>query len=309
MTRIPTERPRLLPSPRRLALLLLALAGPGAPTLAEEEPPDRLAAALDDLHRDATAAVALAKAQHAAADASLRVSNAALEGARRDRSAAGTQVASEAVQVAEEDRRDADRFVALATKRLADHEAFAARISRASARTPGRGSFALPVEGQVSRISADGKPVTDLATPLRPGETVTTGIGGAARLLLGGGDVDLSLGAGSVIVLLEDADEAIEAALRTGSGRVKKFLETKLKKKFEVRTPSAALAVRGTAYDLEVREGQEVLTVTEGVVEVRPVGGGAPVLVRAGERLTFGGKGPWQGPAPFPPLTPGEGAR
>ncbi len=61
----------------------------------------------------------------------------------------------------------------------------------------------------------------------------------------------------------------------------------------DVATPGAILAVRGTRYGVEVdRDGEAVLTVFEGTVELRPRAAGvAPILVRAGEMAHFGPAG------------------
>jgi ferric-dicitrate binding protein FerR (iron transport regulator) len=264
---------------------------------------------VEELRRGAAVALVQARRRLAVADADLRAGRAALDGARRQHAAAAVEVATEAVAVAEEERRDAERLVALAGRRVVDREALAARFAASAPRVPGHGSFALPLDGQVRRTAADGSPITDPSSPLRPGETVTTGPDGAARLLLGGGEVDASLGAGTVMKLLEEGADGIEAALEQGFAQVRALAKRKLKGKFEVRTPTAICGIRGTAYRLEVREGKEVLTVTEGVVTVRPVGGGGPVLVSAGEQLRFGGTGPWPLPTRIPADPPSAGAR
>lgn len=56
-----------------------------------------------------------------------------------------------------------------------------------------------------------------------------------------------------------------------------------------VRTPGALLAVRGTRYGIEVgRDGLAVLSVFEGIVEVRSPLRPEPLLVRTGEACRFG---------------------
>ncbi len=68
-----------------------------------------------------------------------------------------------------------------------------------------------------------------------------------------------------------------------------------------VATPGAILAVRGTRYGVEVgRDGDAVLTVFEGVVELRPrAPGSSPVLVRGGQMARYGHTGPPRvGPMP-----------
>lgn len=302
--------PLLLPPGLHLrgGLLLLTLIALPAPATGAEEAPDPILTTVVRLRTEAAATVDRARARLATAEADLRVSRAALEGARHEKSAAAAEVAREAVLVAEEEQRDAAKLVALATKRLAERQALADRFEQAGPSGPRTGSFALPLDGPVQRFGSGGRSVSDPAAPLQRGETVTTGSGGAARLLFDGGAVDVGLGSGSIMTLVSETAAGIEATLERGQLQLK-ALVLKNRKKFEVRTPSAICGIRGTAYRLEVGEGREVLTVSEGVVEVRPVSGGEAVLVRAGQRLTFGGAGAWEGPAPLPPAAPPEAAR
>src|SRR5437763_1245278 len=68
-----------------------------------------------------------------------------------------------------------------------------------------------------------------------------------------------------------------------------------------VKTPGALLAVRGTAFDVDVdTAGHTTVDVFEGVVEVRSDLLRQPMLVHPGEETTFGRREPPSAPRPMP---------
>lgn len=65
-----------------------------------------------------------------------------------------------------------------------------------------------------------------------------------------------------------------------------KSLENKIDRRFSVKTPTAVLGVRGTAYTIEIKDLKTVeITVLKGAVEVRPIGGDSPLIVSEGYRV------------------------
>jgi len=75
---------------------------------------------------------------------------------------------------------------------------------------------------------------------------------------------------------------------------------------FELGTPSAVIAVRGTQFELEVSRQQETeVDVFEGVVEVISRHTGASVLVEAGSSTRVGMNTPPETPRPTPEMHPG----
>jgi hypothetical protein len=121
--------------------------------------------------------------------------------------------------------------------------------------------------------------------------------------------VDVQLRESSSLTISEDSENGIELLLKEGFGRIRAVLMHWLKPRFEVRTPTAVLAVRGTEYSLDIRDGREVLSVYEGVVVATPALGGEPVPVKAGEQLSWGRSLPWPPPVRFDPAPGGGGVK
>jgi hypothetical protein len=72
-----------------------------------------------------------------------------------------------------------------------------------------------------------------------------------------------------------------------------------------VKTPGALLAVRGTAYNIEVDDaGKTTLRVFEGIVEVRSEFRKEPMFVPAGQTTNFGRREPPSAPRQMPDRAP-----
>ena len=134
------------------------------------------------------------------------------------------------------------------------------------------------VEGTVEIQSANGgaaRPVTGDAPPvLGPGDTLRTGKDGHADILLDEGG-ELSLAPGSALIL---AEKGVEALLY---GEIRSLV----RRKFEVRTPTCAVAVRGTQFVLREIPGKPTsVVVIDGTVAFSDIKGTKTVLVGAGQQ-------------------------
>ena len=133
------------------------------------------------------------------------------------------------------------------------------------------------VEGDVEIQLAGGEaahPITSDTPPvLRPGDTLRTGLDGRADILLDQGGL-LSLNSGSALVLIEGGYEAL-------SGEIRCFV----RRNFEILTPSARAAVRGTEFVLrEVPGKPTAVVVIDGTVAFSDIKGTKTVLVGAGQQ-------------------------
>ncbi len=141
--------------------------------------------------------------------------------------------------------------------------------------------FMPRIEGTVEIQSAGGgaaRPVTGDTPPiLGPGDTLRTGNDGHADVLLNEGGL-LSLDSGSSLVL----SEAGAAVLFKGEIRCRVRW---MKRMFEVRTPEAVIADRGTQFVVREIPGKpSSVVVIEGTVAFSDIKGQKTVLVGAGQQ-------------------------
>jgi ferric-dicitrate binding protein FerR (iron transport regulator) len=134
------------------------------------------------------------------------------------------------------------------------------------------------IEGAVEILSASGgaaRPVTGDTPPvLGPGDTLRTGKDGHADILLDEGGM-LSLDSGSALILVEKANEV----LLYGE------ILSRVRRKFEIRTPSAVCGVRGTEFVLREIPGKPAsVVVLDGTVAFSDIKGEKTVLVGAGQQ-------------------------
>lgn len=279
-----------------LLLLTLGLAG-GAAQAADAL--DRAIAYAESQQTQALGAVAAAERAVAEAQADLRVVRGVEADARRARDPAAIRVATEAAQQVQalegenlRNLRLARSVLDIRVKTLANLRSWTSADRRPRA-------LMVADSGQVRHITPGGYEPPDLP-PLRAGDTVKTGPDGRARLFLSGGDGEVALGANSSYTLSkDDAAGNFEAQLEAGMMRLRALIKNKAKK-FEVRTPSAAMSVRGTDYSASVSAAGTVVKVYSGEVAVTPAAGGAEVLLKAGEQLSVPVQGPWPAPQPLP---------
>lgn len=289
------------------ALLSAVLLLCGATSATASGMDDRAIGYAKALHERAVLDVERARARLATAESDLRFAREALSAARGAKDGEAVRVASEAVQVAEDEHRQAERLLQLARKRVADRERTLLELRRASARKD-KDSLLVPVDGSVRRVGTGGTDMTDPAVPVGAGQSIITGGDGSARLFLAGGDVDIHVYPSSSLSVERDDPEGLMLSMEKGLARLKARIG-KWSRRFEVRTPAAILAVRGTDFSVDRRAGRGTLHVYEGVVAATPRGQGEPVLVKAGEMLVMEGESAWSPPRPFDPATREENGK
>lgn len=100
----------------------------------------------------------------------------------------------------------------------------------------------------------------------------------------------ISLPDGSRLTL--DTDSAVDVAFSAGrrtlalaKGRALFDVESDPSRPFEVRAGDSWVVALGTRFDVRIDPGQVRVTLFEGRVAVSPIGGGAPVQLKAGEQF------------------------
>lgn len=261
---------------QNLAVLLIlsatALAQTGKTDLPSQQPPNPpyLATVNNWLQAEAADARRAQAVNQNTLDACLALQ----DKARNTNKAAALAAAQRAVNTAEE---------VLRKNRLREQRALKAiswvgRLRQEANSSTRVAGFMPRVEGSVEIQSASGgaaRPVTGNTPPiLEPGDTLRTGKDGHANVLLDEGGL-LSLDSGSALILAEKGAEA----LLYGE------ILCKVRRKFEVRTPAAAIAVRGTEFLLRQIPGKPAsVVVIDGTVAFSDIKGEKTVLVAAGQQ-------------------------
>lgn len=217
---------------------------------------------------------------------------------RESRDTAAIAIASEAVIEASRGVQDARVLVDRANALLARRERQLSEVKVLGdtyKSVPGglRGAM-LALEGDVKVLDRNGQAVTDLFKQMQAGNRVVTGKDGRARLFLSGGDANALLEPGSEFVITEDSlDAGFFAELKMGIVKIHKKTKA-YAKKFEVRTPVAILAVRGTEFSIQVLPDGTRAGVIEGVVVFTPTQPDVePTELRAGEQREWTRAGGW----------------
>lgn len=194
-------------------------------------------------------------------------------------------VIREAVAVSEQGVIEAKNLLKRATVLLSRQENTITAIKKFAAENNNK-ALVIPVEGKVRRVAANGVGYSsdEITGPLRAGDRVEVGPGSSARLFVADGNAEIALSQNSNLILgRTQADDSFEALLTEGFGRIKVKANHFLKKKFEVRTPNAAVAVRGTDFSVQSTPTLTRVEVFESIVYVSPIHGGHGVEVHAGE--------------------------
>jgi len=143
--------------------------------------------------------------------------------------------------------------------------------------------------------AAPGTPA-EAATLLHSGDTIRTAAASQARFFLADGHSQLAVDENTVLTY---GDNGQRTTLELLQGRIRLAIE-KWAKSFEVHTPTAICAVRGTRFSVAHGGSEAAATevrVMEGVVEVRPLQtDAAAIAVPAGMRLLLLLDGRVQGP-------------
>ena len=162
------------------------------------------------------------------------------------------------------------------------------------------------LNGTVTRTSKGKKTELDPNTPVRPGDRINTGLNGFVEIFSTDGN-RVQLDKNSEYMFVKQGKDLSIYKLRTG--RIRQIVtQVKLMpargkilmmRRTTVRTPNAAVAVRGTSFQLEVEKKNTTVTVLDGEVELSPNRGKKKVKVKKGETATIDAKGKITGPEPF----------
>jgi ferric-dicitrate binding protein FerR (iron transport regulator) len=223
-------------------------------------------------------------------EAELRIARDIERDALRLGDRAALAVARDAIAEGELGLKEANLLLARAQSLLAQRERTQESL-RARLRTgAARGGVVVTDGGDVQRYTADGATVNDPTGPLRAGETVRTGRDGSARLFLSEGRGQAQLAAESEFTVTED-DGLHDFIGELKQGMVRLLAHLSKKERFEVRTPSAVCAVRGTDFAVENSGEQTRVRVFSGVVAVTSIANGKTIEVTSGHQWTSGEQG------------------
>jgi ferric-dicitrate binding protein FerR (iron transport regulator) len=249
--------------------------------------PGERAVAWAESQRDAAlGAVVVARTRVDAAETDLTMSRNIERDISKSKDTAALAVVREAITVSEQGIVEAKALLKRALDLLAGQEKTLAAAKSFIAKNGSDATLVIPTKGEVRRvIPGKGSYSTDdIATPLRVGERVEVGPGSSARLFIAGGQAEVALSQNSSFtVTRDDAGGDFEALLAEGMGRIRAQMFERFKHKFEVRTPSYAIAVRGTDFSFSASSSGGRIEVFSGVVVVQPVGSERSVEVHAGE--------------------------
>lgn len=237
--------------------------------------------------RDAAlGSVMVARHRLETAESDLAVSRNVERDISNSRDSAALSVIREAVTVSEQGVIEAKTLLKRATAFLSRQEATIAEVKKFIAENNGKKALVIPIEGKF-RINSSGGAAFDrheLIGSLRKGDRIEVGPDSSARVFVSGGDAEIALSQNSNLTLSRNqADDSFEGLLNEGFAQIKVAIRGKYAKKFEVRTPSVAVAVRGTEFSVQVSPDKTRVEVFESTVYVRPVQGGAGIAVHAGE--------------------------
>lgn len=285
----------------RVLLMCWGLALGLAPHAQAADALDRAIHYAESRQVQALGAVAAAERALAEAQADLRVNRGIEAEARRSRDPAAIAVAGEAVQQAQALERETERNLAKARSVLALRNQSLENLRSWTRADRRPGAVMVTESGEVRHRTPGGYEPQDVPA-LRAGERIETGPGARARLFLSGGDAEVVVGPdSSYTVTRDDATGTFVAELESGLMRLRAYVHNTMAKKFEVRTPSFAMAVRGTDFSAARTPAGDRVQVYSGVVAVTPAAGGEEVLVRAGQFLQVPPKGPWPAPQAVQP--------
>lgn len=245
-------------------------------------------------HSQAAEAVARAQTQVKIMQGDLRIAHDIESDALRLGDRAALAVAREAVAESGRGLNEARQLLTRANSLLAQRERTLEGLRTTLRSGAVSGGVVVADGGDVRRYSADGVALDDASGPLRAGETVRTGSDGSARLFLGERGSQAQLAPESEFSVSEgESLRDFIGELRQGLVRLLARLDRR--ERFEVRTPAAVCAVRGTDFAVASRDGQTRVRVFSGVVDVTASIDGRTIEVKAGQQWNSGE----QAPEPF----------
>jgi ferric-dicitrate binding protein FerR (iron transport regulator) len=272
-----------------LILLVAALMTPQA-ARADYDWSERIVALATDVRNQAVQAVQRAEKRMNTAESDLSAAQSAGVAAQRSNHTEAASIAREAEAVAQDELRLARELLKKATAFLAEREQVLTSVRKAAqSKDPTARGVLVPEKGSVHRFAADGSPITDLSQPLRPGERIKTDAGGQARLFMAKGDGEVELQASSTLLIQQDDENGFMAGLENGLGHFFAHIKNEVRakaNKFEVRTPTAVLAVRGTDFIVKTSGPETIVQVLSGHVFVTTSKGKTSLTLEPGESAT-----------------------
>jgi ferric-dicitrate binding protein FerR (iron transport regulator) len=242
------------------------------------------------LQEEAAVSVVVARDRVAEAESTLRIAQSAADYAGRANDREAMAVAAKAVSEGKQHLREAEQFLSRAKALLATRVRTSEQLREITRGSTSTKAVAVPIESEVRQVSRGGDVHSNLSSWLEAGDRIETGPNGKARLFVAGGDGDVELSKNSSFTIMNDSAEVFQGDLERGiahlTHKLKVFMINKFAK-FEVRTPSAVLGVRGTDFTVEVLSDGTRVQVYEGIVSVTPSVGGDPVDVFAGTQRRY----------------------
>jgi len=166
-----------------------------------------------------------------------------------------------------------------------DAEAFNKQVAAAeslSGRRVGADTLLIgSLRGEVHVRNSGGELPVGANLVLREGDEIRTGHHSQIELVLVDGS-RLRLGPES---LFKIEGMQNQFSFRLAAGKLRAMVQKMASRRFAVRTPNVAVAVRGTEFAVSEGAAGAVVEVFWGEVEAMPVAGGETVLIRAGWRL------------------------
>ncbi|HLD23567.1 MAG TPA: FecR family protein [Sulfuricurvum sp.] len=248
----------------------------------------------------AMGAVIAAQKRVDAAETDMRISRSVETDIRMSKDVEAMAVAREAVAISEQGLLEANALLKQAKSWLQREENRLASLQESVAKYGSDKALVIPIGSDVRRSMNGISMNADPSIPLRVGERVEVGSQSRARVFVAGGDAEVALSQNSSFtVTSDDTGESFEAILSDGFAQVRAKLKNYFGKKFEVRTPAAVCAVRGTDFSLmSTAEGTRI-EVFEGVVWAHLPNSDKGIEIHAGEGCNILKKGEIQSVKPL----------
>jgi hypothetical protein len=237
--------------------------------------------------RDAAlGAVMVARHRLEIAESDLSVSRNVERDISSSKDKAALSIAHEAVSVSEQGVIEAQSLLKRAATFLSRQEKTIAEVKKFITENNDNKALVIPVEGTF-RIAQPGRSPfenKEIIGSLRKGDRIEVGSNSSAHVFVSGGNDEIALSQNTSLTLSRNqADDSFEGLLNEGFIQVKAAIQGKYAHKFEVRTPTVVVAVRGTAFSVQVSPAKTRVEVFESTVYLSSIQGGAGVEVHAGE--------------------------
>jgi ferric-dicitrate binding protein FerR (iron transport regulator) len=201
----------------------------------------------------------------------------------------------QALPVADRALNTATRALESIRKRLGRVTARLAAVTRAgTAHDAGNVAVASRLYGKVQVKTAQGWEILTPETLLKPGQQIRTGKASRAELLFGDG-TRVNLHANTNFML--ESEKESTSNYRLSLGRGKAYMKKYGQRRFKIRTPNVAVAVRGTEFLVETSAaGDTALVVLQGEVGFSSLDNEQEVSVHSGQLAIMTAQGSLRGP-------------